>query len=92
MHTYNFYDMRIDILTVLPDLLESPLNHSIIKRACDKGVAEVMVHNIRDYSTDKHKKTDDYSFGGDAGMVMTIDPIYRAINHLKSEREYTVER
>jgi len=81
--------MRIDILTVLPELLESPLNHSIIKRARDKGVAEVLVHNIRDFSTDKHKKTDDYSFGGDAGMVMTIDPIYRAIDFLKSQREYS---
>ena len=81
--------MRIDILTVLPDLLESPLNHSIIKRACDKGIAEVVVHNIRDFSTDKHKKTDDYSFGGDAGMVMTIDPIFRAIEHLKNQRDYS---
>ena len=81
--------MRIDILTVLPELLESPLNHSIIKRACDKGIAEVVVHNIRDFSTDKHKKTDDYSFGGDAGMVMTIDPIFRAIEHLKKQRDYS---
>ncbi|MCF8371955.1 MAG: tRNA (guanosine(37)-N1)-methyltransferase TrmD [Bacteroidales bacterium] len=80
--------MRIDILTVLPELLKSPLDHSIIKRARTKGVAEVFVHNIRDYSRDKHHRTDDYSFGGDAGMVMTIEPIYLAIEHLKSERNY----
>ena len=80
--------MRIDILTVLPELLESPLNHSIIKRAKDKGVAEVHIHNIRDYSTDKHRRVDDYAFSGDAGMVMTIDPIFRAIEKLKSERDY----
>ena len=81
--------MRIDILTVVPELLESSLSHSIIKRACDKGVAEVVVHNIRDYSTDKHRRTDDYAFGGDAGMVMTIDPIFRAISELKKERDYS---
>lgn len=80
--------MRIDILTVLPELLSSPLNHSIIKRARDKAVAEVYIHNIRDYSTNKHHKTDDYSFGGDAGMVMTIEPIHRAIEDLKSQRVY----
>jgi tRNA (guanine37-N1)-methyltransferase len=80
--------MRIDILTVLPELLESPLNHSIIKRAKDKGVAEVHIHNIRDYSTDKHRRVDDYAFSGDAGMVMTIDPIFRVIEKLKSERDY----
>lgn len=80
--------MRIDILTVLPGLLQGPLDHSIIKRACTKGVAEVYVHNIRDYSLDKHHRTDDYPFGGDAGMVMTIEPIYRAIEQLKSERCY----
>jgi tRNA (guanine37-N1)-methyltransferase len=72
----------------LPELLESPLNHSIIKRAKDKGVAEVHIHNIRDYSTDKHRRVDDYAFSGDAGMVMTIDPIFRAIEKLKSERDY----
>ena len=80
--------MRIDILTVLPELLSGPLNHSIIKRARDKAVAEVHIHNIRDYSTNKHHKTDDYSFGGDAGMVMTIEPIHRAIESLKSQRNY----
>ncbi len=80
--------MRIDILTVVPELLESPFNHSIIKRGKDKGLAEIHIHNIRDYSTDKHKKTDDYAFSGGAGMVMTIQPIEDAINHLKSERDY----
>lgn len=80
--------MRIDIITVLPDLLESPLNHSIMKRAQDKGLAEIVVHNLRDYSTDKHKRVDDYAFGFGAGMVMQIDPIARVIDKLKSEREY----
>lgn len=80
--------MRIDILTVLPELLESPLNHSIIKRAKNKGVVEIYVHNIRDFSTDKHKRVDDYAFSGGAGMVMQVEPIERAINHLKSQREY----
>jgi tRNA (guanine37-N1)-methyltransferase len=80
--------MRIDILTVLPELLESPLNHSIIKRAKNKGVVDIQIHNIRDYSTSRHKQVDDYSFGGDAGMVMQIEPIDRAITHLKSQRTY----
>jgi len=80
--------MRIDIISVLPELLESPLNHSIVKRARNKGVVEIQVHNLRDFSTDKHRRVDDYAFSGDAGMVMTIEPIERAINHLKSEREY----
>ncbi len=80
--------MRIDILTVLPEILESPFNHSIIKRGKEKGLAEIYIHNIRDYSTDKHKRTDDYAFSGGAGMVMTIQPIEAVINHLKSQREY----
>ncbi len=80
--------IRIDILTVVPELLESPLNRSIIKRAKDKGVAETAIHNIRDYAMDKHKHVDDYAFGGDAGMVMMIEPVYRAIADLKSRREY----
>ncbi len=80
--------MRIDILTVLPEILQGPLNHSIIKRAQSKEVAEIFIHNIRDYSKDKHKRTDDYAFGGDAGMVMTIEPIYLLIEKLKSERNY----
>jgi len=80
--------MRIDIITVLPPLLEGPLNHSIVKRARDKGLVEVHVHDLRDFSLDKHRRVDDYAFGGDAGMVMTIGPIHRAITQLSSEREY----
>jgi tRNA (guanine37-N1)-methyltransferase len=80
--------MRIDVITVLPELLESPLNHSIVQRAKDNGLCEIVVHNLRDFSTDKHKRVDDYAFSGDAGMVMTIEPIYNAITHLKSQRNY----
>lgn len=80
--------MRIDILTVVPELLESPFKHSILKRAQDAGVAEIHVHNIRDFSTDKHRKVDDYAFSGGAGMVMTIQPIEAAIEHLKAQRDY----
>lgn len=80
--------MRIDILTVLPELLNGPFDHSIIKRAREKGLAEIHIHNIRDYSTDKHKKVDDYAFSGGAGMVMTIQPIEAAIEALKKERKY----
>ncbi len=80
--------MRIDILTVLPELLESPLNHSIVQRAKDKGLVEINVINIRDFTTDKHKTVDDYAFGGGAGMVMMIEPVYKAITHLTSERHY----
>jgi len=80
--------MRIDILTILPELLESPFNHSIIKRAKEKKIIDIFIHNIRDYSTNKHKKVDDYSYGGAAGMVMTIQPIESLINKLKTERKY----
>ena len=80
--------MRIDIITVLPDLLESPLNHSIVQRAKKKGLAEINIINLRDFSSDKHKSVDDYPFGGGPGMVMTIEPIYKAIKHLESIREY----
>jgi len=80
--------MRIDILTVVPELLESPFSHSIIKRAVDKKLAEVHIHNIRDYSTDKHKKVDGYAFSGGAGMVMTIQPIESAIESLVKQRNY----
>lgn len=80
--------MRIDILTVLPELLESPFNHSILKRAISKQLVEVNIHNIRDYSTNKQRQVDDYAFGGGAGMVMNIEPIDRLITKLKSEREY----
>jgi tRNA (guanine37-N1)-methyltransferase len=80
--------MRIDIITVLPELLESPLNHSIIKRAKEKGLVEIGIHNLRDYSNDKHKRVDDYAFSGDAGMVMMIEPIYNVLTHLKSKNQY----
>lgn len=80
--------MRIDIITVLPELLRSPFEHSIMKRAQQKGLAEVHLVNLRDYATDKHKSVDDYAFGGGAGMVMKIEPIAACIDHLKSQREY----
>lgn len=80
--------MRIDILSAVPELLESPLNHSIIQRAKNKDIVEIQIHNIRDYTLNKHRKIDDYAFGFSAGMVMQIEPIDRLITHLKSEREY----
>lgn len=80
--------MRIDILTILPNILSGPFDDSILKRAQDKGLAEVHVHDLREYSSDKHKKVDDYAFGGGAGMVMTIQPIDSAITYLKSKRHY----
>ena len=80
--------MRIDILTVLPEMFESPLNCSILKRAQDKGLAEIHVHNLRDYTINKHRKVDDYPFGGEAGMVMSVQPIDACISKLKSERDY----
>lgn len=80
--------MRIDILTVVPELLESPLGYSIIKRAIDKGLVEIHVHNIRDYGKGFYKQVDDYSYGGDAGMVMQIEPVFNLINDLKKERDY----
>lgn len=80
--------MRIDIITILPDLLSSPFQHSILKRAIQKGLAEVNLINLRDYSQHKQKSVDDYSFGGGAGMVMTIEPIAACIEALKSERDY----
>lgn len=80
--------MRIDIISAVPELLESPLNYSIVKRACDKGLVEIHVHNLRDYTANKHKRVDDYSFGFSAGMVLQIEPIDRIITKLKSERTY----
>ncbi len=80
--------MRIDIITVLPEILEGPFSHSIIKRAKEKELAEIHLHNLRDYSENKHKKVDDYSFGKGAGMVMAIQPIEKAIETLKAERHY----
>jgi len=80
--------MRIDILTVLPELLESPLNFSIVKRARDKGLVEINIINLHDFADDKYKSVDDYAFGGGAGMVMMIGPVFRAIERLKGERDY----
>lgn len=80
--------MRIDILTVLPEMLESPLSCSILKRAQDKGLAEIHIHNLRDYTTNRYRKVDDYPFGGEAGMVMQIEPVDRAISDLKAQRNY----
>jgi len=80
--------MRIDIITVLPEMLESPLNYSIVKRAQEKGLAEIHVHNLRDFSDDKHRRVDDYAFSKGAGMVMAIQPIEKAIESLTSKREY----
>jgi len=80
--------MRIDIITVLPELLKSPFDESIIKRARAKGVAEINIINLRDFSTDRHRNVDDYPFGGGAGMVMMIEPVYNCITHLKAQRDY----
>ena len=80
--------MRIDIISVVPELLEGPFSASIMQRAKDKGLAEVIIHNLRDYSLQKQKSVDDYAFGGGAGMVMNIEPIDRCIEHLKSQRTY----
>ncbi|MBD5203225.1 MAG: tRNA (guanosine(37)-N1)-methyltransferase TrmD [Barnesiella sp.] len=80
--------MRIDILTVLPEMIESPLNCSILKRAQDKGLAQIVVHNLREYTTNRHRKVDDYPFGGEAGMVMQVEPVDRCIAALKAERHY----
>ena len=80
--------MRIDIISAVPELLESPLNYSIIKRAQDKGLVEIVVHNLREYTTNKYRRVDDYAFGFSAGMVMQIEPIDRIISLLKSERTY----
>jgi len=80
--------LHIDIITVLPELLESPFNHSILKRAQSKGLVQVNLINLRDYSSNKHKSVDDYAFGGGAGMVMMIEPIANCISDLKSKRKY----
>lgn len=80
--------MRIDIITVLPELLESPFNASIVKRAKEKSLVEIHLHNLRDYTFDNYKSVDDYQYGGGAGMVMTPEPIQRCIDKLQSERDY----
>ncbi len=80
--------MRIDILTVVPELLESPLAHSIVGRAIKKGLVDIRVHNLRKYGIGPRKNVDDYSYGGDAGMVLRIEPVYEMLQELRSEREY----
>ena len=80
--------MRIDIITVVPELLESPLSDSIVGRAIKKGLVEIYVHNLREYGKGPRQQVDDYSYGGDAGMVMMVEPIYMMIESLKAEREY----
>jgi tRNA (guanine37-N1)-methyltransferase len=80
--------MRFDIITVLPELLESPLSHSIMQRARDKGLLEVHLHQLRDYAEGKHRQVDDYQFGGGAGMVMKPEPLAACIEKLRSERHY----
>ena len=80
--------MRIDILTVVPELLESPLSHSIVGRAIKKGLVDIQVHNLRKYGIGPRKNVDDYSYGGDAGMVMRIEPVYNMIQELSAERHY----
>ena len=80
--------MRIDIITVVPQLLESPLNHSIVQRAKNKGLVEIVIHDLREYGLGPRKNVDDYSYGGDAGMVMMVEPIFNCINDLRKERDY----
>lgn len=80
--------MRIDIISCVPRLLESPFSHSILKRAIEKGLVEVVLHDLRDYSIFKHRQIDDYAFGGGAGMVMMVEPIDRCITHLREQRMY----
>ncbi len=80
--------MRFDVLTILPELLHSPINHSILKRAQQNKIVEINIHNIRDFSPYKHKQVDDYPYAGKGGMVLMIEPIYRAIEHLKSQTKY----
>jgi tRNA (guanine37-N1)-methyltransferase len=80
--------VRLDIITCLPELFDGPLNQSIVKRAQQKKIVEINIHNLRDYSTLKHKNVDDYSFGGGAGMVLMIEPIESCLNYIKSKNEY----
>jgi len=80
--------MRIDIITIFPEMFEGPFSHSIIKRAKDKSLVDIHLHQLRDYSTDKHRKVDDYAFSGGAGMVMMIEPVVRCIEELHKDRKY----
>ena len=84
--------MRIDIVTVSPELIKSPFEHSILKRAQDKGKVEVFFHNLRDYAINKYGKIDDYQFGGGAGMVLMIEPIDKCLSGLMKERAYDKQR
>jgi tRNA (guanine37-N1)-methyltransferase len=88
LQSNSFAPMRFDIITIFPEMFDGPFKHSILKRAQSKGLAEIHIHNLRDYSDNKHRKVDDYPFGGDAGMVMMIQPIAACIDQLKSERTY----
>jgi tRNA (guanine37-N1)-methyltransferase len=80
--------MRIDIITLFPEMFEGPFNQSIVKRAQDKDLVEIHLHQLRDFTTDKHRKVDDYAFSGGAGMVMMVEPVAKAIEHLQSQRHY----
>lgn len=80
--------MRIDIITVLPEMFDGPFTESIIKRAVEKGIVEIVVHNLRDWTQDARRTIDDYPFGGEAGMVMMIEPVFKCIEELKSQRDY----
>ena len=80
--------MRIDIITIVPDLLKSPFESSILKNSIEKGIVNIVIHNLRDYSTNKYKSVDDYQFGGGAGMVLMVEPIDKCISKLKSQRNY----
>lgn len=88
MYFFKNNDMRIDIITIFPEMFQGPFTESIVKRAINKGIVEIHLHNLRDFSTDKHKRVDDYAFSAGAGMVMMIEPVDNCITHLKSEREY----
>lgn len=90
LHTLNTFwtHMRIDILTVVPELLESPLGHSIVGRAISKGIVDIRVHNLREFGIGPRKNVDDYNYGGDAGMVMMVEPVYRMVEKLRAERDY----
>lgn len=88
LQSQSIYSMRIDILTVVPELLDSPLSHSIVGRARKKGIVDIHIHNLRKYGIGPRQNVDDYSYGGDAGMVMMVEPVFKMIEELKSEREY----
>lgn len=88
LHNVSFCAMQIDIISVLPELLQGPFAHSILKRAQDKGLVSINLHHLRNYSTNRHRSVDDYAFGPDAGMVLQVEPIYRAIEDLKSRSHY----